>query len=460
MRDIEYFKETLYKTSKGYVSLAFADEETWKEYIYRVKEISTQMTLFENNQNINIYSSVNTFYQPKRNFENLYNLNALFCDIDCVNHDISIKQAFKELISLWNDGIIPEPSLVVNSGRGLHVYWHLQNCFASTKKEISFMPTYQALLDRFSQKLAFLGADFKSAEPSRVLGIPSTYNLKSGTQRKIIHPNLNLIEQGILHDKKIRYKIIELADLYLQKKEYREKKVTHEKRITKFNELTLSHARMGDYKTLIGLRNNVKINDGYRNQLLYNYGLESIDYNKTKDNVLTSLIEINSLFRKPLLEKEVLGVAKSLVKSKFKKIKNITIIEQLEISTFEQESMRTLIEKEIKYARNVAYKKSVRRNENGLTKREQSKEDNTYLILDSYYIQNLTRKKIAENLRISLSNVKKYLDSEISIEDKIIFLLNKKVKIRDIKEKLSISNKKIYAVKNKIGEQGKIDKIY
>ena len=66
MRDIEYFKETLYKTSKGYVSLAFADEETWKEYIYRVKEISTQMTLFENNQNINIYSSVNTFYQPKR----------------------------------------------------------------------------------------------------------------------------------------------------------------------------------------------------------------------------------------------------------------------------------------------------------------------------------------------------------------------------------------------------------
>ena len=452
MRDIEYFKETLYKTSKGYVSLAFADEETWKEYIYRVKEISTQMTLFENNQNINIYSSVNTFYQPKRNFENLYNLNALFCDIDCVNHDISIKQAFKELISLWNDGIIPEPSLVVNSGRGLHVYWHLQNCFASTKKEISFMPTYQALLDRFSQKLAFLGADFKSAEPSRVLGIPSTYNLKSGTQRKIIHPNLNLIEQGILHDKKIRYKIIELADLYLQKKEYREKKVTHEKRITKFNELTLSHARMGDYKTLIGLRNNVKINDGYRNQLLYNYGLESIDYNKTKDNVLTSLIEINSLFRKPLLEKEVLGVAKSLVKSKFKKIKNITIIEQLEISTFEQESMRTLIEKEIKYARNVAYKKSVRRNENGLTKREQSKEDNTYLILDSYYIQNFTRKKIAENLRLSIKTVNNYLDRDISVEEKILFLLSKKVKIREIKDKLSVSNKKIYSVK---GEQKK-----
>ena len=114
--------------------------------------------------------------------------------------------------------------------------------------------------------------------------------------------------------------------------------------------------------------------------------------------------------------------------------------------------MRTLIEKEIKYARNVAYKKAVRRNENGLTKREQSKEDNTYLILDSYYIQNFTRKKIAENLRLSIKTVNNYLDRDISVEEKILFLLSKKVKIREIKDKLSVSNKKIYSVK---GEQKK-----
>ena len=447
MRQIDYFKETLYRTSKGFVSLAFADEKSWTEYIYRIQEFGKQMVLFENNENINIYSSVNTFYKPKRNFENLYNLNALFCDIDCIKHEISFKEAYKELVRLWTNGIIPEPSLVINSGRGLHVYWHLDNCYASTKNNVSFIPTYQALLDRMAQKLAYLGADFKASEPSRVLGVPDTFNIKSHTKRKIIKPMIDLIDRGILHQQDIRYKIIELADLYLQKKEYREKKVTHEKRLTKFNELTLAHARMEDFKTLIGLRNNVKINDGYRNQLLYNYGLESIDYNKTKDNVFNSLIEINSLFRRPLLEKEVLGVAKSLVKTKFKKIKNLTIIEQLEISTFEQENMRTLIEKEIKYARNVAYKKAVRRNENGLTKREQSKEDNIYLILDSYYIQKLTRKKIAENLRISLSSVKKYLDSQISLEDKIIFLIEKKLKYREIEKILSVSQKTIAKIK-------------
>ena len=186
MRHIDYFKDTLYKTSKGFVSIAFADEKTWTEYIYRIKEFGTQMTLFENNKNLNIYSSVNTFYQPKRNFENLYNLNSLFCDIDCVVHDISIKHAYKELWKLWDSGVIPEPSLVINSGRGLHVYWHLDNCYASTKNNISFVPTYQALLNRFAQKLAYLGADFKASEPSRVLGVPDTFNITSITHSKII----------------------------------------------------------------------------------------------------------------------------------------------------------------------------------------------------------------------------------------------------------------------------------
>ena len=386
MRHIDYFKETLYKTSKGFVSIAFADEKTWTEYIYRIKEFGTQMTLFENNKNLNIYSSVNTFYQPKRNFENLYNLNSLFCDIDCVVHDISIKHAYKELWRLWDSGVIPEPSLVINSGRGLHVYWHLDNCYASTKNNISFVPTYQALLNRFAQKLAYLGADFKASEPSRVLGVPDTFNIKSNTQRKIIKPMIDLVERGILHQEDIRYKIIELANIYLEKREYREKSVTHERRKLKFNELTLAFSRMEDYKSLIKIRNKARINEGYRNQLLYNYGLENIDYTKTKINLNESLTEINGLFRKPLDKREVIGVIKSLEKSKFKKIRNQTIIEQLEISTQEQQIMKTLIEREIKVSRYVEKKKQAIRNENGLTKRQQSKEDNIYLILDSFYI--------------------------------------------------------------------------
>ena len=212
---------------------------------------------------------------------------------------------------------------------------------------------------------------------------------------------------------------------------------------------------MEDYKSLINIRNKARINEGYRNQLLYNYGLENIDYTKTKSNLNESLIEINGLFRKPLREREVIGVIKSLEKSKFKKIRNQTIIEQLEISTQEQQIMKTLIEREIKVSRYVAKKKQAIRNENGLTKRQQSKEDNMYLILDSYYIQKLTRKKIASNLRLSFNTVKDYLDNIIGIEEKILFLLERKLKYREIERTLSISQKTIAKVKKQYVESKK-----
>ena len=168
-----------------------------------------------------------------------------------------------------------------------------------------------------------------------------------------------------------------------------------------------------------------------------------------------SLTEINGLFRKPLDEREVIGVIKSLEKSKFKKIRNQTIIEQLEISTQEQQIMKTLIEREIKVSRYVEKKKQAIRNENGLTKRQQSKEDNIYLILDSFYIQNYTIKNIAENLKISQSLVKHYLFEKITSEEKILFLLDKKLKYREIEKVLSISQKTISKVKKQSMESKK-----
>ena len=54
---------------------------------------------------------------------------------------------------------------------------------------------------------------------------------------------------------------------------------------------------------------------------------------------------------------------------------------------------------------------------------------------------------IKPNTDINL--LKDYLDRIITIEDKIIFMLEKKIKIRDIRNLLSISNDKVYAVKRK-----------
>ena len=78
-----------------------------------------------------------------------------------------------------------------------------------------------------------------------------------------------------------------------------------------------------------------------------------------------------------------------------------------------------------------------------------------YLILDSYYIQKLTRKKIASNLRLSFNTVKDYLDNIIGIEEKILFLLERKLKYREIERTLSISQKTIAKVKKQYVESKK-----
>ena len=58
MRQIDYFKETLYNTSKGFVSLAFADEKSWTEYIYRIKEFGKFRFGFQEFLNADVISSL------------------------------------------------------------------------------------------------------------------------------------------------------------------------------------------------------------------------------------------------------------------------------------------------------------------------------------------------------------------------------------------------------------------
>ena len=101
--------------------------------------------------------------------------------------------------------------------------------------------------------------------------------------------------------------------------------------------------------------------------------------------------------------------------------------------------MKTLIEREIKVSRYVAKKKKAIRNENGLTKREQNREDNKYLILDAYYIQNHKIKEISANLKISQSLIKHYLFEDFTIKEKVLFLIDKKVSKRSVMKRLKLT---------------------
>lgn len=71
---------------------------------------------------------------------------------------------------------IPQPSLVVESGRGLHLYWPIEAVPATA------LPMWQALQDELVRKLANLGADPSARDCTRVLRIVGSVNGKNAAE--------------------------------------------------------------------------------------------------------------------------------------------------------------------------------------------------------------------------------------------------------------------------------------
>jgi hypothetical protein len=73
------------------------------------------------------------------------------------------------------------PSVIVNSGGGLHVYWLVQPPFDLQRD----YPTAQSILRRLAHSIA---SDVAVSEPARVLRVPDSFNFKReyGEPRRVI----------------------------------------------------------------------------------------------------------------------------------------------------------------------------------------------------------------------------------------------------------------------------------
>ena len=90
-------------------------------------------TLIEKHNNPDIYDSLNTFKHCSRKQEDLLELKALFLDIDCYKTGFSQDQVLARLYDLVNDNIMPMPTYIVDSGRGLYFIWQINAVSAKAK---------------------------------------------------------------------------------------------------------------------------------------------------------------------------------------------------------------------------------------------------------------------------------------------------------------------------------------
>ena len=184
---LEFF-ETLkgnhIKSSGSYFTFFLKSDEWSMPFSFSTKqsEIPKQLGLI-NNQDYDIYMTPNSFLKPDRKSENIFNINALYVDIDC--HDDNIKVT-KEMLTEVTDMLtkhfnvtIPEPTMIVFSGRGMHLYWKIDSAPSQLADYWSGMESN--LLNKFSEILngTPFEADERVKDVSRVLRVPGSYNSKS-----------------------------------------------------------------------------------------------------------------------------------------------------------------------------------------------------------------------------------------------------------------------------------------
>lgn len=106
----------------------------------------------------NIYFGMFSRSKRKGNKEHCLQTNVLWADYD----NVSLKEAKKQITKAG----IPEPSILINSGNGIHSYWLLDKKAGKGIEDV---------LKAIAIKS---GADTKAAEVARIMRLPDSYNVK------------------------------------------------------------------------------------------------------------------------------------------------------------------------------------------------------------------------------------------------------------------------------------------
>ena len=258
------------------------------------------------------------------------------------------------------------------------------------------MPLWYAIERHIYNELKEFGADQNALDPTRVLRVVDSINTKSNTKVRVLDYN------------EYRYTLREIQEEYLPElKIKKEKSKGRPKKIVSlFNEYNLYYSRVLDIAKLCELRKyDLK---GHREVILFLYRYYTCCFIEDEIEALEKVKELNLMFRQPLSDREVERDTRSAEKyyaEKKYKYSNDRLIEMLEITEQEQRKLKTIISTKEKYRRNN--ERRTPRNENGLTKIEQQKQDLIKSVKD-LKIQGLTQKEVAEKLEKGIATIKRY----------------------------------------------------
>lgn len=201
----ETFFRTLYHDDRNSVyAVATCVDGVWSESMRR----RSHLDFIGSPEYGSLYASVNGFAGAHRRSDALRQLNALFFDLDChaatpETARSAIEEAFASIGEAIRAGRIPKPTLIVDSGRGLHLYYVLKrsipyrcaaNGQANDKAVNLFRYTQRQLahaLARLLSPISCIEVDEKVFDFTRVSRVPGSFNPAAGRFARLLASNSN-----------------------------------------------------------------------------------------------------------------------------------------------------------------------------------------------------------------------------------------------------------------------------
>lgn len=375
-------------------------DTVWQLNIYRA----------DNRMDCNNYLSVSTFKNGSRRSEfNVKEVKRMYVDMDAHDNPINFNEAkllADYMLDNWFDGEeLPEPNYIIFSGRGLQVLFTLNGCdnVPEWKQyQTALLKTCQTLLEQLKHHSLSEAGDVALEhnveidvlkDAARVMRVPDTTNLKQNVDAKLLYSdeeheytlhelntnyiafnndNLGTIEEKKKTQKKTKSKEKKKKlksepserDVDMSRIDMDDKQVV-DPHFFEIIEKTIK-PRLSDLETLIKLRNEAGTDSGYRNNLISIYIPTLVSCGYKNDDVVKEAHRVNALFNKPLKQAEVNDWLNSCLKKKeianadgkkgvsrvYYRFYTSTIIDKLQITKEEQDSMKVLCSEALKKKRN------------------------------------------------------------------------------------------------------------
>lgn len=356
-------------TADGWVTMARKDPLTGRfmQYHYRPEDLADHLSEWMGE---NVYFSQGTFYRPARRIDTIRQLRSLYVDLDVYTKGLNPEWVLGKLDYEVFGEVLPEPNMVIHSGRGLVLIWNIEPIPHQA------IPLWKAVETYFVDQLKELGADAKASDPARIFRIAGSVNSKNGA----------IVKADYRHA--YRYDIHQIQYDYLPELQPRSPQTERRPRILRlFNTYTLHLARASDIAKIVELREGDVGN--CREYICFLYRYYTCCYTDDPEQALQDTISLNSEFKIPLNEREVIRAtvsAEKAWKARNNKeadeaaramgypgagynIKNKQLISWLQITEDEQQHLSTIIDTKEKRRRDRRAKEQKRR-EDGIESRE------------------------------------------------------------------------------------------